>query len=62
VEPFGVATLDNLVELASPPETMASVAEWAASAHADAAQAVPTAVPRTTSAIRFRRYHGSAPG
>jgi 5-methylcytosine-specific restriction protein B len=47
VEPFGAATLDNLVELKFPPETMESVAEWAASAHADAIRAAATAVPRT---------------
>ena len=33
VEPFDVATLDNLAELAFPPEAMESVTEWAASAH-----------------------------
>jgi 5-methylcytosine-specific restriction enzyme B len=47
VEPFDVATLDNLVELAFPPETMESVGEWAASAHAAAIRAAATAVPRT---------------
>jgi hypothetical protein len=31
-EPFDLATLDNLVGLAFPPEAMESVAEWAASA------------------------------
>ena len=47
VEPFDVATLDNLVELAFPAEAMESVAEWAGSAHAGAIRAAATAVPRT---------------
>ena len=47
VEPFDLATLANLVGLVFPPETMESVAEWAASAHAAAIRAAATAVPRT---------------
>ena len=47
VEPFDVATLDNLVELAFPPETMESVAEWAGPAHAAAIRSAATAVPRS---------------
>jgi 5-methylcytosine-specific restriction enzyme B len=47
MEPFGVATLDNLVELVFPPESMESVAEWAASAHAAAIRAAATSVRRT---------------
>jgi hypothetical protein len=40
-------TLDNLVELAFPPEAMESVAEWAGPAHAAAIRAAATAVPRS---------------
>lgn len=47
IEPFNVATLDNLAELAFPPEAMESVTEWAASAHAAAIHAAATAVPRS---------------
>ena len=47
VEPFDVATLDNLVELTFVPEAMESVADWAASAHAAAIRAAATAVPRS---------------
>ena len=47
VEPFDVVTLDNLVELAFPPEAMESVAEWAGPAHAAAIRAAATAVPRS---------------
>jgi 5-methylcytosine-specific restriction protein B len=47
VEPFDLATLDNLVELVFPPEAMESVAEWAAPAHAAAIRAAATAVPRS---------------
>jgi hypothetical protein len=47
VQPFEVATLDNLVELAFPPQAMEPVAEWAGSAHAAAIRAAATAVPRS---------------
>jgi 5-methylcytosine-specific restriction enzyme B len=47
VQPFEVATLNNLVELAFPPQAMESVAEWAGSAHAAAIRAAATAVPRS---------------
>jgi 5-methylcytosine-specific restriction enzyme B len=47
VEPFDVVTLNNLVELAFPPEAMESVAEWAGPAHAAAIRAAATSVPRT---------------
>jgi 5-methylcytosine-specific restriction enzyme B len=53
VEPFELATLDNLVGLAFPPETMESVAEWAGPAHAAAIRAAATAVPRTPFSYAF---------
>jgi 5-methylcytosine-specific restriction enzyme B len=53
VEPFELATLDNLVGLAFPPEAMESVAEWAGPAHAAAIRAAATAVPRTPFSYAF---------
>ncbi|MBO0729010.1 MAG: AAA family ATPase [Acidimicrobiaceae bacterium] len=47
VEPFDVVTLDNLVELAFPPDAMESVSAWAGAAHAAAIRAAATAVPRS---------------
>jgi 5-methylcytosine-specific restriction enzyme B len=47
VEPFDLATLDNLVEVTFPPEAMESVADWAGPAHAAAIRAAATSVPRS---------------
>lgn len=53
VEPFDVATLDNLVVLVFPAEAMESVAEWTGSAHATAVRAAATAAQRTPSSRAF---------
>jgi 5-methylcytosine-specific restriction protein B len=53
VEPFVLATLDNLVGLTFPPEAMESVAEWAGSAHAAAIRTAAAAAPRSPYSYAF---------
>jgi hypothetical protein len=53
IEPFEVATLDNLVELAFPAEAMEAVGGWGGPAHAAAIRDAATAIPRTPLARSF---------